>query len=163
MVDVLEQIQAEQATITDAQEAVVDISTTDEQVGGLNNLIITDVQGTLIFAEMPNGTGQVIIPACEITAVSAQKNQDIADFIRDELVLQPSVPGECDCCSGDLEQLLQTLESGDFTVKGNDISNIQNAEVVRVGQGIVILETESTVYALSTCSITSIRNPVFED
>ncbi|MFS1513967.1 hypothetical protein VQL36_16205 [Chengkuizengella sp. SCS-71B] len=97
---------------------------------------------------------KIHFPICKIVAVCPQ-NQT---FSFDLKPIQTSTKGECACCEDPITNLAKSLKDqvsisidtteGDFEIVTGIISD--------VGEGIVILQQESSNVAISSCAITRI-------
>ncbi|WP_268966435.1 hypothetical protein [Paenibacillus cymbidii] len=135
----------------------VTLGTTSNPPGTFVNSTINSVSNFLVT--ITQGANVSVVPICEVIGVAAPQVQNVT------LLQPPMTPrtGDCACCEAPLREFLnQNIGSTtDVTTAGfGFFNNIQNATIVRTGEGIVILDVTPAVdfAAISICKITSLTN-----
>ena len=140
----------------------VTIGVTSDPPGTLTNVTITSVSNFLVTVEQ--GANTFVIPICEVVGVAAPEVEDVT------LLPAPPLPrtGDCACCEAPVRAFLDANlgSTTDVTTVGFGLfNNIEDAEIVRTGEGIVILDVTPAVgfAAVSICYITSLGNTTAPD
>ncbi|NDI34552.1 hypothetical protein [Chengkuizengella sediminis] len=92
-------------------------------------------------------TGNIIhIPICNIVAFAA-----ILTILPDLKPIQPNTKGECVCCEDPITNLANSLIGKLVRITDTDVT------ILKVGEGIVIGQEDSSIFIFSSCAIDAIE------
>jgi hypothetical protein len=135
----------------------VTLNTSANMAGEYPNATITAVSTGLVTFTM--GADEFTVSICHVAGVAAPSLRTV------QLLQPPILPrtGECACCERPIRLFFDSIigSTVDVLSEGTgQLSNIQNATVLRTGEGIVILDIAGAtdVAALSLCKIISVSD-----
>lgn len=129
----------------------VRIGTLDTTSGVFSNVTITGVDDYIVMIQQ--GSNTIALPICLVVGVAASEVQHVT-------LLPPPLEssGECECCERPVREFFDRLQTADVDSLGSAFNNLQNADIVDTGLGVVRLSRNNEYYALSTCKVSSIQN-----
>jgi hypothetical protein len=136
----------------------VRINTVANVGGDFNNVTVNSVSRGLVTVIAPN-EDEIVISICDIVGVASPALRTV------ELVPPPrkTRTGDCACCERPWRVFFNSIigNTVDVLTQGTGaLTNIQNATVLRTGEGIVILDIAGAddVAAISLCKIISVSD-----
>ncbi len=144
----------------------ITLGTVDMSSGNLMNVTLQSVMDFMVFVKQ--GANEIAVPICKVTGVAGGGNPSVAgtpaNLIKNAVLQTPmDHSGECACCENPVRRFLERINEADIDVLGPAFNNIQNATILQVGEGIVIIQAQGLVVAaISTCYITLITNFIYK-